>query len=259
MLFSMNLSSDKSFVILANMIIKKNDPIGQAIHHFHYNNDDTPLIVNSNITEGEVFPVSHFFRTYDKMPLLEKKAMSMVKGKVLDVGAGAGSHSFYLQKNGFDVTAIDISELSCEVMRNKGLLKVICTDIWTFESKPFDTLLFMMNGIGVVKNLDGLNLFFHYIKKFVTPNGQLILDSTDIKYMFEDHQEFLSKKSRKDYYGVLEYNISYKQFKGNSFCWLFVDFNRLKASANSAGWNVDLIYKSSNNHYLAKLVLNKYY
>ena len=118
------------------------------------------------------------------MLFLEKEA-SLVKGRVLDVGAGSGTHSLYLQDNGFDITSIDISELSCLLMKEQGLKNVICKDIWTFETERYDTIIFMMNGIGLVKNLD-ICRFLEYIKNFLSPTGQIILDSSDIKYMFYD-------------------------------------------------------------------------
>ena len=149
------------------MIKKEQDPIGQAIYHYFHYNDNTPIKVNTNITEGEELPVSHLFRKYPKMPFLEKEALRLVKGKVLDVGAGSGAHSLYLQNNGFDITSIDVSELSCEIMKEQGLKNVICNDIWTFEAEGYDTILFMMNGIGLVKSLEGLQVFLEYIKMFL--------------------------------------------------------------------------------------------
>ena len=237
------------------MIKKEQDPMGQAIYNFFHHRDETSVKVNTNITEGEELPVPYLFRKYDEMPLLEKMAMSLVKGKVLDVGAGSGAHSLHLQAEGFDVTSIDISELSCEVMKEQGLKKVVCNDIWTFESEPFDTILFMMNGIGLVKNLKGLDLFFQYIKKFVNPDGQILMDSSDIKYMFEDDEGGFLIDQNKEYYGALEYSLAYKNYKANPFPWLFIDFERLRASANKTGWKVELIYEDDHFHYLSKWTL----
>lgn len=238
------------------MIKKEQDPMGQAIYNYYHHNDATSVTVNTNITQGEELPVPYLFRDFDEMPLLEKKAMNMVKGTVLDVGAGAGAHSIHLQSQGFDVTAMDISELSCEVMKLRGLTNVVCKDIWTFESKPFDTVLFMMNGIGLVKDLSGLDSFFEHIKKYVVKGGQVILDSSDIKYMFEDEEGGFWIDLNRAYYGELEYSLSYKDCEAKPFPWLFIDFERLRTSAIKAGWNVELIYEDDHFHYLVKLKLN---
>tara|TARA_B100000683_G_C12494076_1_gene555597 strand:- start:1857 stop:2570 length:714 start_codon:yes stop_codon:yes gene_type:complete len=237
------------------MIKKEQDPMGQAIYHYFHYNDNTSIKVNTNITEGEELPVSHLFRKYSEMPLLEKEALSLVKGRVLDVGAGTGVHSLYLQNNGFDITSIDVSELSCEIMKEQGLKNVKCDDIWTFEAEGYDTIIFMMNGIGLVKNLEGLQVFLEYIKSFLSSNGQILLDSSDIKYMFYD-DDSLWLDMNFAYYGELEYQLTYKHYTSKTFPWLFVDFDRLRSIAIKCGWNVELIYEDDHFHYLARLTVS---
>ena len=237
------------------MIKKEQDPMGQAIYHYFHYNDNTPIKVNTNITEGEELPVSHLFRKYPEMPFLEKEALRLVKGRVLDVGAGSGAHSLYLQNNGFDITSIDVSELSCEIMKEQGLKNVKCDDIWTFEAEGYDTIIFMMNGIGLVKNLEGLQVFLEYIKSFLSSNGQILLDSSDIKYMFYD-DDSLWLDMNFAYYGELEYQLTYKHYTSKTFPWLFVDFDRLRSIAIKCGWNVELIYEDDHFHYLARLTVS---
>jgi len=237
------------------MIKREQDPMGQAIYNYFHHGDETSVKVDTNITAGEELSVSYLFRNHDLMPLLEKKALELVQGKVLDVGAGAGSHSLHLQDMGFDVTALDISELSCEVMKSRGLNKVVCTDIWSYNPQQFNTILFMMNGIGLVKNLEGLNFFLQYIKKFLNTGGQIILDSSDLKYMYEDDEGGFWVNLNNDYYGNLEYSLSYKDCKADFFPWLFVDFERLEKVAKSCGWQVELIYEDDHFHYLARLTM----
>ena len=235
------------------MIKKEQDPMGQALYHYFHHNDNTPIKVKTNITEGEELPVSHLFRKYSEMPFLEKEALRLVKGKVLDVGAGSGAHSLYLQDNGFDITSIDISELSCDIMKEQGLKNVICNDIWTCEAERYDTIIFMMNGIGLVKNLEGLQVFLEYIKTFLYSKGQIILDSSDIKYMFYDDDLWVDINLA--YYGELEYQLTYKHYNAPPFSWLFIDFDRLRNIAIKCGWTVELIYEDDHFHYLARLTL----
>ena len=237
------------------MLKREQDPMGQAIYNYFHHQDETSVKVDTNITSGEELSVSYLFRNHNQMPLLEKKALDLVKGKVLDVGAGAGSHSLYLQDMGFEVTALDISELSCEVMKARGLNKVVCNDIWSCKPEQFDTILFMMNGIGLVKNLEGLIFFLQYVKKFLNTGGQIILDSSDLKYMYEDEDGGFWLDLNNNYYGDLEYTLGYKDCKADPFPWLFVDFKRLEKTAQSCGWKVELIYEDDHFHYLARLTL----
>jgi len=235
------------------MIKKEQDPMGQAIYNYYHHKDETSVKVDTNITEGEELPVPYLFRSFDEMPLLEKKAMELVKGTVLDVGAGAGAHSVYLQQKGFDVTSIDVSDLSCRVMESRDLKAVSCSDIWTLDPKKFDTVLFMMNGIGLVKTLEGLEHFFEHIKQYVNPKGQVILDSSDLKYMFEDEEGGFWIDLNGAYYGELEYKLSYKDCIADPFPWLFVDFEKLKLAAENCGWAVEFIYEDDHFHYLVNL------
>lgn len=237
------------------MIKKEQDPMGQAIYNYFHHKDETAVNVDTNITIGEELPVPYLFRTFEEMPLLEKKAMNLVHGNVLDVGAGAGAHSLYLQNNEFDVTSIDVSDLSCDVMKSSGLKKVFCKDIWSFETHLFDTILFMMNGIGLVKNLDGLEPFFQHLKKYLNKGGQVLLDSSDLKYMFEDDEGGLWIDLNSNYYGELEYKLAYKDIEAESFPWLFVDLEKLNVAATNAGWKVELIFEDDHYHYLVKLTL----
>ena len=237
------------------MIKKEQDPMGQAMYHYFHYDDTTSIKVNTNITEGEELTVPHLFRKYSEMPFLEKEALRLVKGKVLDVGAGSGVHSLYLHDNGFDVTSIDVSELSCEIMKKQGLKNVICNNIWTFEDDRYDTIMLMMNGIGLVKNLEGLQIFLEYIKNFLYSKGQILLDSSDIKYMFNDDEGGLWVDLNSVYYGELEYHLTYKHYNSVPFSWLFVDFDRLRNIAIKCGWNVELIYEDDHFHYLVRLTL----
>lgn len=237
------------------MIKKEKDPMGQAMYHYFHFKDMTSIKVNSNITEGEELAVPYLFRKYSEMPFLEKEALRYIKGKVLDVGAGSGAHSLFLQDSGFDITSIDISELSCELMKEQGLKNVKCKDIWTMEIEVYDTIIFMMNGIGLVRNLKGLEIFLNYIKNFLTPSGQILLDSSDIKYMFYEDEVSFQVDMNSFYYGELEYQLTYKDYTGIPFPWLFVDFERLRKIAIKCGWNVELICEDEYFHYLVKLTL----
>ncbi len=235
---------------------KEDDPIGKAIYEYYKNKDRTPLVVDTNITSGEELAIDYLFRTYSKMSTLEQKALKLVKDKILDVGGGAGAHSLYLQSKGFDVTAVDISTLSCEVMRARGLTNVICDDIWQLTPEKYDTLLFMMNGIGLVKKIRELDKFFIHIKQFLNEGGQIIMDSSDIKYMYEDDEGSYWVDLNAEYYGDLEYKLSYKNITSKPFYWLFVDYKNLSSIATKHGFITEKIFEDNHHQYLARLTLN---
>ncbi len=110
------------------------------------------------------------------MPHLEKLALSECSGKILDVGAAAGCHSLILQENGLDTSAMEISELCCDVMLKRDIKQIIRNDFFHYSDKKFDTILLLMNGIGIAGNLNRLNEFLIKAGKLLNPGGKIIFD-----------------------------------------------------------------------------------
>ena len=234
-----------------------NDPFGEAIHDYFEKGKAPDLIVNSNYTEGEEIAASWFFRTEKEMPVIERTALKRCNGKVLDIGAAAGCHSIILQKKGFSVTALEKSEKAVEVMKNRGIQKVLCSDIYTFSENKFDTILLLMNGAGIGETLAGLEKLFIHLKTLLTKKGQILIDSTDIKYLFEEEDGSLwIDLANEAYYGEMEYEVKYKKTV-SKFKWLFVDFQNLKKVAVKAGIECVLIENGKNHDFLALLKLKR--
>lgn len=230
-----------------------NDPFGAAIHDYYKNGKAPDIRVDSNYTEDESIPVAWFFRTTEEMPAIERKALELCKGKVLDVGAAAGCHSLVLQQKGINVTALEKSELACEVLRNRGIESVIHSDIYEFEGDKFDTILLLMNGTGIGGTLAGLKQLFLHLKKLLNDGGQILIDSSDIKYLFEEEDgSYWVDMNSLQYYGEMEYEVKYKQHKSD-FDWLFVDFDTLKRTARESGLQCQLIIKGEHFDYLVAL------
>jgi len=232
-----------------------NDPFGEAIHDYFEKGKAPDLIVNSNYTENEEIAASWFFRTEKEMPAVERTALKRCNGKVLDVGAAAGCHTLLLQKKGFNVTALEKSEKAAEVMKKRGIQKVIYGDIYQFSENQFDTILLLMNGAGIGETIAGLEMLLTHIKTLLTEKGQILIDSTDIKYLFKEEDGSLWIDLANDaYYGEMEYEVKYKK-SVSKFKWLFVDFETLKKVAKKAGLNCILIEKGENHDFLAQLKL----
>ncbi len=230
-----------------------NDPIGQAIADYFNFGDAPNIIVHTSYTENEILSPSYFFRTVNEMPELEKKALSLCRGKVLDIGAGAGCHSLVLQNKGFDVTAVEKSELSANVMKKRGIKNVVCSDIFSFKESGFDTILLLMNGAGIGGSLNGLTKLLEHLKKILTAGGRIITDSSDISYLFsEDDGSIWIDLAKDSYYGEIEYEIIYKKLK-DKFSWLFTDFETLSETAIKSDLDCKLIMEGNHYDFLAKL------
>lgn len=223
------------------------DLLGQAIFdHYHQLIPDT-LWINNQYGPKEEMPVDTFFRNVDDMPDLELFAINECKGKVLDIGSGAGSHALLLQDRGVDVTAIDISPLAVQVMQQRGVKKAFEADIYTYHPGKFDTLLLLMNGIGLAGDLDGLKMLLIHLKSLLNPGGQILFDSSDVAYLYE------GKIPSDKYYGEIAYQYQYKQLKTDWFKWLYIDEQTLTIIANEAGFDVNVLVEDEYDQYLVRL------
>lgn len=233
------------------------DLFGKAILDYQTNNSPEDLITETSISEADEMSVAYLFRSYIEMPKLEQKALQLAKGKVLDVGCGAGSHSLYLQNElNFDVTAIDISANAIKACELRGLKKAKVQDIMQLEGDKFDTILLLMNGAGMCGKLKNIPNFLQKLKALLTDEGQVLVDSSDIIYMFdEDEDGGKWIPTDVDYYGEVVFDIAYKGEKEASFDWMYIDYNTLQNAAVANGLQCELILEGEHFDYLAKLTL----
>ena len=231
------------------------DLFGKAMFDFQTNNSPEDIITETTISEEDEMSVDYLFRSYDDMPKLEQKALQLAFGKILDVGCGAGSHSLSLQNDrNLEVTSIDISEKAIETCKLRGVKNAKVQNILDFEGEKFDTIILLMNGVGIFGKLENCNKFLSKLKSLLNPGGQILLDSSDIIYMFdEDEDGGKWIPSNNDYYGELVFNISYKGEKEEPFDWLYLDYNTLQNAAIANGLKCELILEGEHYDYLAKL------
>lgn len=229
--------------------------MGLAIYDYFTTGKADTLIVHSSMFEDDEIPVPDLFRNYDHMPELEKMALDLAQGSILDVGAGSGCHSLALQEAGRKVKAIDISPLAVKVMREQGIdADMVNFYDPSFEDR-FDTVLMLMNGTGIIGNLDNMSAFFGRLKEILAPGGFLLIDSSDLRYLFEEEDGSLMIDLADDYYGLLDYQMQYKDIMGEPFDWLYVDFDTLAYYAEESGFRAELLFEGEHYDYLAKIVL----
>ena len=267
------------------------DPMGAAILDFQKQGKAARLRVLSSMFEEDEMPVTHLFRSVPEMPVLEQKALQLAKGRVLDIGAGSGCHTLALQEKGFTVKAIDISPLSCEAMKLRGVKDAECINLFDphlssgnhsgenqenhfgenqenhfgenqenhfgenqeqFEG-GFDTILLLMNGTGIAGKIEHLPALFHRLKALLNPGGQILIDSSDLKYIYENEDGSFDINLNGAYYGEVDYQMIYKDVKGDRFDWLYVDFPLLKSIAETCGLHGELVAEGEHYDYLARI------
>jgi SAM-dependent methyltransferase len=225
------------------------DVLGQAIYDYHFNRAKK-LWIHNRYGEKEQMPVATYFRSDEEMPDLEWLAIERCEGKTLDIGAGAGSHSLLLQEKGIDITALDFSPLSIQVIQNRGVKKTIVADIFEYNGDKYDTLLMVMNGIGLAGNMENLNRLLIHFKSLLNEGGQVIFDSSDIAYMYE-----FTDKPTDNYYGEIWYQYEYKKQETDWFQWLYIDEKTMQTAAEAAGYDMEVLLEDENSRYLATLTL----
>ncbi|WHF51689.1 class I SAM-dependent methyltransferase [Chryseobacterium gotjawalense] len=229
------------------------DLMGQAIWDFYHDNSPENLLTETSISEMDDLPVDYLFRDFDEMNLVEQKALELSKGKVLDIGAGAGSHSLYLQnEKSLDVLALDFSPKSIEVCQLRGVKKTVCSDMLQFSGETFDTILLLMNGTGIFQSLDKIDIYLEKLHSLLNENGQILIDSTDILYMYDRADDGGVLVPTEHYYGEVDYFVHYKLDTEKPIKWLYLDFETLKRAVENIGFKIEKILQEEDS-FLARL------
>ena len=232
---------------------KYTDPFEQAFWDYYLGDKDAALKIISNKAEDEIVPVKYFFRALNEMPEIEKIALNHFQGEILDIGAGSGCHSLELIKKGYIVNVLEIRKGFADLLTKRGVKNVWQTDIFIFTDKKFDTLLMLMNGIGLVQDLNGLDRFFIHAKSLLRSGGQVLLDSSDLMYLYKEEEGSIRINLNESYYGEIEYKVEYNGVVGELFKWIYVDYLTLNDHADKNGFNCELLYEDDHYNYLARL------
>ena len=237
-----------------SLLSPNKDPMGSAIADYFAKGKSAKLRVLSSQFEEDEIPTEQLFRTFDEMPELEQEALKLASGRILDCGAGSGCHALALQEMGKEVEAIDISPLSVEVMKKRGVKEAYCVNLFDENYlQKFDTILMLMNGSGIIGKLENMGAFFTKMKQLLNPGGCIYMDSSDLRYLFEDEDGSFLIDLAAGYYGEIDFRMQYKQIKGEPFDWLYVDFQTLSYYANENGFKAEMVKEGDHYDYLACL------
>ena len=227
--------------------------MGRAIWDYYHNDNPKDLQTETSISELDELPIDYLFRDFKEMNKIEQKALKLANGKVLDIGAGAGSHSLYLQnERNLEVTALDISPKSIEVCKLRGVKSTVAENMLHFSEGTFDTILLLMNGTGIFQSLNVIDIYLKKLHSLLSSKGQILIDSTDILYMFDEDEDGGFYIPVDGYYGELDYIVHYKGESEDPIKWLYLDFDTLKNAAENNGFKIEKVLQDEDS-YLAKL------
>jgi SAM-dependent methyltransferase len=230
------------------------DLFGKAILDYQTNTSPENMITSTSISDEDEMEVAYLFRSFAEMPTLEQKALQLTKGRTLEVGCGAGSHGLYLQnKRNIDVHSIDISENAIAACTLRGLKNTQVIDVLNIENEKYDTILLLMNGTGIFETLERTPIYLQKLKSLLNPNGKILIDSSDIIYMFDEDEDGGKWIPSDTYYGELTFTVQYKNETETSFPWLYLDYNTLQNAAIANGLQCQLVLEGDHFDYLAQL------
>ena len=228
------------------------DPMGAAIAEYFKTGKAAKLRVLSEMFDEDEIPVKTLFRTLSQMSRMEKLALEEARGSILDVGAGSGCHTLALQDMGKDVCAIDISPLSVETMKARGVKDVMQVNLFSpMLERKFDTILMLMNGSGIIGKIENLPAFFRRMDVLLAEGGQILMDSSDLIYLYEEEDGSVSIDLA--YYGEVDYRMQYRNIRGESFDWLYIDPETLTMYAAGCGYRTEILYRGDSYDFLARI------
>jgi hypothetical protein len=225
------------------------DVLGEAINAYWKNGKAEKIRVWVDNDEDDSLDPGYFFRDFSQMPVLEQYALQLATGKCLDVGAAAGCHSLVLQEWGFDVVAIDNSQLSCDVAKERGVKKVVCADFEDFDEGGFDTIFLLMNGWGLGVTSKGTMTMLQKMAKMLNPGGKIIGDTSDIIYMRPKIKGQQKPPFDNNYYGQIRFDLQWNQHK-TSFPWLYPAPDVLEELAKQLELDFEVIIEGDHYDYL---------
>ncbi len=224
------------------------DHFGQALLAYWQGNKSAQLVHEFKSGRKRSLPASVFFRSSkDFFPT--ENAFEYCKGRILVVGAGTGVHALELERQGHEVTAIEVCPQAVQIMKEREIQDVRQQDFFQFEGELYDTILMLGHNIGICETVDGIKKLLHRCELLLNPNGQLLVNSVDasVSSEAEDHQ---------GYPGELEFRLSFEGDFGPWMRWLHVDIDTLSSQAFEYGWSTEKLVFDEDGEFLARLTQN---
>jgi len=221
------------------------DLFGQSFLDF-YEGKKHPSQIERDDGHTDDHIIAQYFNGYEDFPEAERKALRHAKGRVLDIGVGAGRHSLYLQGKGLDVTGIDISEKALEVCRRRGvkrLLKMSACDLM-FGEDSFDTAIAFCNNFGLCGSMRGVEGMMVRLHRIISDDGVFLAESinpidTNMRAHLRYHKKNIARGRPP---GQVRLRIKYRGETGAWFGLLMVTPEEMRQICDRTGWRISRAY-----------------
>lgn len=232
------------------------DAFGQALYDCLQGLGECEVIIerDDGYIDADIGVAKYFAESKDWEPYY-REAMKHAKGRILDIGCGAGRHSLYLQDMGFEVVGIDISPKAIETCKIRGLkdARVISIGKISAELGKFDTILMLGNNFGLFGSYNGAKTLLKRFHTITNDHARIIAETNDIyktsnPFHLEYH-EFNRKRNRMP--GQVRLRARYQKYANPWFNYLMVSKPELEDIVNGTGWRIDHFIDSDSSCYIA--------
>jgi SAM-dependent methyltransferase len=236
------------------------DAFGQMIWALH-NGQEVFEVIERDDNYIDAMSAEGYFSAYQEWPQFERSALELAKGRVLDVGSGAGRHSLHLQEKGLDVTGIDVSPLALKVCKLRGLRKTRLMSVYDVSFKPdsFDTIIMMGNNFGLFASFNKAKRLLRKFHKITSNNGMIVADTRD-PYKTDNPMHLAYHKRNRERNrmgGQVKIRVRYRTYVGRWFDYLMVSKEEMKQILKDTGWQIKEFIDPQNgdtSRYLAVMV-----
>ena len=232
------------------------EPLGAALLAYHNGRHDAFLRIDSDVFDSEDVAVRHYYRPdKDRLEDLDRRALERCKGAVLDAGAGAGRHTLDLQCRGLEVTAIDVAKDAVQVMLDRGISDVRQGDIFTSDLGSYDTILILMNGIGMAGRHEGLEKLFNRLRQLLKPGGRVVFDAAglDAEISRLDAENLSDMAIGRPHLGEVYFRLTFDDLEGSWYPWLFPTSTQVADAAHDAGFDFTVMGRGARGAFLAEV------
>lgn len=231
---------------------KNNDAYGEELWGYYKFKKDFEIVERSDGYFGEPGFSSIYFSEFKDWNPLEKQAIKLAKGRILDIGCGAGRHSLYLQYKGFPVVGIDKSPLAVKICRLRGLKRVKqmrIDEVGTFRPNSFDTIIMMGCNFGLMGSRNNARRILKHFYRISSQKAMIICSTRDPYQTDEKVHLAYHKLNRKQgrMGGQIRMRIRYERCTSDWFDYLFVSKNDLISILKDSGWMVVKYLEIRNN------------
>lgn len=238
------------------MLKEKEDAFGHAYLDYYEGRGDALITIDRDdgLSEIAVRPAS-YFAAFDEWAPHQRKSMSFVKGRILDIGCGVGRHALYLQEQGYNVLGIDESPLAISICRLRGLNDARELSITRISSKlgRFDTIIMLGNNFGLFSNFTRARWLLKRMHGITSPEAKIIAESLDpydgSNPVHLAYHERNRRRGRPP--GQARIRARYGEYKTQWFDLLLVSREEMKEVLDGTGWQVSEFIDSGGPIYIA--------